>query len=474
MIQENPASNAAKVRNLFADVLQASEKLKIKFGQSVIFNDSDVGRPHNRLDEQALSTIEGALSNDTGDRVPIPLTDKGNQKAPALEVIGVSGKGKEGERLLFRQEKDLSISVNQVGDRAKQAIAEPETETPIPAESAVVQPAQERPAAQTPDTTAINVFAETVEALPQSNTKALFQKLSADFRALGQQAKAIAQKNKEIASTVAEVPSAIKQDTTALLSQTQKQLADLKQSVQTKIAQTSIDDMASMAIRGTSAVAEAGSRGLGLANQYLQNRADKVKSYGMAKAALRIYSRGNQRTGESAFTANSYTVEAVTNGFEVKNAQNRTLMSFATDKQGKPISVTRHTDLQLQDFQLINQASRQAVIKGSPEAEAAYAQRLSKIAESLMTIVPENDALSGKNFYVSRDSEQTLLLTTQGSPRREVSIDLTSGEQTSTLTLEDLSKVEQSIPAMLAIQQRYVEQAIEFSTPSKSEEMEMV
>ena len=226
-----------------------------------------------------------------------------------------------------------------------------------------------------------------------------------------------------------------------------------------------------MAISGTSAVAEAGSKGLSIANQYLQNRADRVKSYGMAKAALRIYNKGNQRTGESTFGANHYTVEAVTNGFKVKDAQDKTLMSFATDKQGKPISVTKHANLQPQDYKLLNQASKQAVIKGSPEAEAAYTQRLSKVIESLKTIVPENDTLTGKNFYVSRDSGQTLSLATQGYPRREVSVDLASSEQTSTLTLEDLSKIEQSIPAMLAIHQEYTEQAAEVSTPSKSEEM---
>ena len=111
--------------------------------------------------------------------------------------------------------------------------------------------------------------------------------------------------------------------------------------MQTTIAQTSIDDVASTAIKGASAVAGVASKGLGIANLYLKNRADKVKSYGMAKAALRLYEKGHARTGESIFTANNYTVEAVTDGFKVKDAKDRLLMSFGTDGKGKPTSVTK-------------------------------------------------------------------------------------------------------------------------------------
>ena len=72
------------------------------------------------LEAETLSSIsEAVFTQIAGDRVDIPLTDKGSQKAPEIEVVGVSGKGKEGERVLFRQEKGLGVSVNEVSDLLK-------------------------------------------------------------------------------------------------------------------------------------------------------------------------------------------------------------------------------------------------------------------------------------------------------------------------------------------------------------------
>lgn len=279
------------------------------------------------------------------------------------------------------------------------------------------------------------------------------------------------------------MPEAVKQDTAALADRTKQQLSDAKQSVQTKlfaakqsvhtrIAQTSIDDVASAAIKGVGAVAEAGSRGLGIANLYLKNRADKVKSYGMAKAALRLYEKGHARTGESIFTANNYTVEAVTNGFRVKDPQGRPLMSFGTDQKGKPLSVTKEAALQPEDYKQLNQASKLPIIEGSLTAEAAYAQRVSQIAEGLKSIVEEGDTLSGHNFHISRENPQTIALTTQSFPRREMIIDLTDGSQTSTLTMADLEQVEANIEASVSIQQSYSAE-LKVDEPKKSAQVEM-
>lgn len=475
MPQENSLSNADQVRKLFADVLQNDEKLKVRVGQTVLLNDSSAGKPQDRLDAQVLSSIETAILNDSGDRIDIPLTNKGNQKVPDIEVVGVSGKGKEGERVLFRQEKSLDISVNEVGDLIKTLteVLSPDigdlSETDTQLNETTPQPIE-----QADKSTAIIVFAQTVGELPQSKTKALWGRIATDFKALGQQLKGVGQKGREIASAIKEAPDAVKQDATALADRTKQQLADAKQSVQTTIAQTSIDDVTSTAIKGAGAVAEAASKGLGIANLYLKNRADKVKSYGMAKAALRLYNKGHARTGESIFTANNYTVEAVTDGFKVKDPQDRLLMSFGTDKQGRPISVTKEASLQSEHYRQINQASKLPVIEGSPAAEAVYAQRVSKIVENLKEVVSEGDTLSGRSFHISREDTQTISLTTQGIPRRTLAADLSNGAHSSTLTMEDLEQVEANIEASTSIQKQYTAVEVSASEPKKSAQVEMV
>ena len=555
MPQEQSVSTAAEARQLFADVLKDDESLKIRTGQTVVLNDSNVGKPQDRLAPETLSSMSEVIFADSGDRVDIPLTGKGNQKAPEIEVVGVSGKGKEGERVLFRQEKGLDISVNEVGDllKARAEVApvsvenqsEVDTQTidamsqmeqqfeQLVAEQQGTISAQERiitvqdrtisvqdeainsfssqfarvvatqdqtiavqnetitslssqfeansqlndaspqPVEQADESTAIVVFSQSVDELPQSKTKALWNRVATDFKALKQQLQDVGQKGKEIASAVKEAPGAVKQDAAALADRTKQQLADAKQSVQTTIAQTSMDDVASTAIKGASAVAGAASKGLGIANLYLQNRADKVKSYGMAKAALRMYEKGHARTGESTFTANNYTVEAVTDGFRVKDAKDRSLMSFSTDSKGKPISVTKGAALQPQDYKQINQASKLPVIEGSPAAEAAYAQRLSKVTEGLKEIVAEGDTLSGRNFHISRENPQAIALTTQGMPRREMVVNLEEGTQTSTLTMADLDQVETNIENSIAIQAQYAAPELSASEPKQSAQFEM-
>ena len=482
MPQENSVNTAAEVRQLFTDVLKENEQLKVRVGQTVVLNDSDVGKPQDRLDAGMLSILRESVFLDEGDRVDIPTTPTGKNKAAEIEVVGVSGKGPEGERLLFRQEKGLSISVNEVGDRARERADNKAQNNPLETTQTAQEP--ESPTTLASDkSTAIVLFEQKTNKLPQSNTKALWKQISNDFKTLGQQLKGIGQKGKEIASAAKKAPEAVKQDAAALADRTKQQISDAKQSVQTKlsdakqsvqtrIAQTSVDDVASAAIKGASAVAEAGSKGLGIANLYLKSRADKVKSYGMAKAALRLYEKGHARTGESIFTANNYTVEAVTDGFRVTNAQGRSLMSFGTDEKGKPISVTKEAALQPEDYRQLNQASKLPVIEGSLAAEAAYAQRISQITEGLKDIVAEGDTLSGHNFYISRENPQAIALTTQGFPRREMTVDLANGTQTSTLTIADLEQVEANIEASASIEQSYAAQ-LEASESKEPAQVEM-
>ena len=576
MPQEKSVSTAAEARQLFADVLKDNESLKIRTGQTVVLNDSNIGKQQNRLETETFSSISEAVFADSGDRVDIPLTDKGNQKAPEIEVVGVSGKGKEGERVLFRQEKGLGISVNEVGDllRTRTEVAPAEVTSPevAPADTerqseagsqlneALLQEAisiqeeiiaaqdvtiavqeetigsissrfdnvvavqdetiavqnetidsffsqfnggqpeansqlnetSSQPVARDGESTAITVFTQLIDELPQSKTKALWNRIANDFKALGQQLKDAGQKGKEIAGAVKEAPDAVKQDVAtlanrtkqqladakqdvaALADRTKQQIADAKQSVRTTIAQTSIDDVASTAIKGASAVAGVASKGLGIANLYLKNRADKIKSYGMAKAALRLYEKGHARTGESIFTANNYTVEAVTDGFKVKDSSDRLLMSFGTDDKGRPVSITKGAALQPEDYKQINQASKLPVIEGSPAAEAAYAQRLSKVAEGLKEIVAEGDTLSGRSFHISRENPQVIALTTQGIPRREMTVNLADGTQASTLTMEDLDQVEANIETSLSIQAQYVAPELSASEPKQKAQVEMV
>ena len=189
MPQETSISTTAEARQLFADVLKDDESLKIRTGQTVVLNDSNVGKPQDRLEAETLSSISEAVFADAGDHVNIPLTSKGNQKAPEIEVVGVSGKGKEGERVLFRQEKGLGISVNEVSDLLK-------TRTEVAPENIERQPdtnaqllegleelgrqfeqqAAPQTAAHANESTAIVVFAQTVDELPQSKTKALWSR----------------------------------------------------------------------------------------------------------------------------------------------------------------------------------------------------------------------------------------------------------------------------------------------------------
>lgn len=472
MPQEKSISGiAAEARELFAEVIKEGEELKVRVGQTVFLNDSDVGKPQDRLTDEMLSSIKNAVLQDEGDRVNIPLTDNGNPKTPEIEVIAVSGKGKAGERLLFRQEKGLAVSVNEVADLAQQRRAEviqPEPATDkavfkdaIDQSNQAVPDAQAAPLiSETPEAEAdskplaaphtVETLKSSVEKLPESQTKALWQRVAADFQQLHTQLKSVHQKNKEIVSVVTEAPQAIKQDTEVLLQQAKQQLTTIQQTLQTKVKQTSLDDIASAAISGGSLAVDAASKGLGRASHYLKDRADKVKSYGMAKAALRMYDKGHGRTGESIFKAEGYTVEAVTDGYKVKDSRDRLIMSFATDDKGKPISISKGVSLQPADYKNLNQASKLPIIEGSPEAEANYAQRVARLAKGVKLAVPEGESRNGPNFFVSRADER-VTVATQGHPRKELVVNSSNGAR-STLTIADMDKLENSITKAIELQ----------------------
>lgn len=448
MPQEKSLSGvAAEARELFAEVIKEGEELKVKVGQTVFLNDSDVGKPQDRLTDEMLSSIRNAVLQDNGDRVDIPLTDKGNPKTPEIEVVAVSGKGKAGERLLFRQEKGLAVSVNEVADLAQQHSTE--IVQPEPAKDEVT-PEVEISSEPLVAPNAVETLKSSVEKLPESQTKALWQRVAADFQQLHTQLKDVHQKNKEIVSAVTKTPQAIKQDTAVLLQQARQQLTTIQQTLQTKVKQTSLDDIASAAISGGSLAVDAASKGLGRASHYLKDRADKVKSYGMAKAALRLYDKGHERTGESIFKAEGYTVEAVTDGYKVKDRQDRLIMSFATDDKGKPISITKDVSLQPADYKNLNQASKLPIIEGSPEAEANYSQKVARLAEGVKLAVPEGESRNGPSFFVSREADR-VTVATQGHPRREMTVDSSNGSQ-STLTIADMDRLENSIVKAIELQ----------------------
>lgn len=458
MPQEKSVDTSREVRELFAPAMESGEKLKIRAGSAgtVFYNDSDVGKQQDRLTPETYRQIESALLNDTGTRVEVPLNESGKPKRPEVEVVAVSKEGEE--RTLFRQEKGMGLSTNTVVNLTKQLGMEPETQPasvdpmpePIPSDeqpvSAETQPVDAQPATVEPAPNAVETFKSSVEKLPPSKTKALWRKISADVSALNAQLKAVSQTGRGLTSAVTEVPKAIQNDTQALIQQGRQKLESIRAKVETKVKQTSIDDIASIAIMGAGKAVEAGSKGLGIASRYLSDRADRVKSYGMAKAALAVYNKGNSRTGESIFKANGYTVEAVTEGYTVKDSKDRLIMSFATDSKGKPISVTKGSTIQPADYRAINKAAKSPVIQGSIAGEAAYKQRLETIVKGMKEVIPEGTKVPGNNhFHVSRPSSQELTVSTHGFPQRQLQVDAGGEISTSNLTIQDMDRLDRGI-----------------------------
>lgn len=290
----------------------------------------------------------------------------------------------------------------------------------------------------------LKALERSVDKLPESKTKALWQRVSADFSAIGDTAK-------RLGKTVTEIPTAIKADTSTLVSQGKQRVEAVKQAVSTRIQQTSPEDVMGAALKGVGIAAAAGSTQLGKASRYLQNRAEKVQNraekvrdHGMAKSALAIYEKGHERTGENQFKASGYTVEAVTNGFMVRN-KDHLIMSFGTDAKGRPISVTKTNAATPEDAKALNQLSKADVIKGSPEAERSYENRVSEIALTARAVVEEKgEAVNGKHYFVDMSEDGSLEVITQTMPRRSLEMG-SDGSIKSTLTQADLKQFETSI-----------------------------
>lgn len=118
MAQENTADAA---KRLFASVMEPGEDIKILVGQRVVLNESEVGKPQDRLDSEIFAQLSKSVLTLDEQRVEIQTTEKGNPKAPEFEVLAIGEKGPDGKaptRTLFRQERgaELPTSVNLVGD----------------------------------------------------------------------------------------------------------------------------------------------------------------------------------------------------------------------------------------------------------------------------------------------------------------------------------------------------------------------
>lgn len=463
-----------EIRENLNSVMQPGEALKIQFGTQgrIIFNESSVGKSQNRLEPDHIDVIKNLLDKTDFKRGPVQVKEStGNQKTPQIEITAVTkdDAGKASIRTLLRQERDLIVSVHpadlEVTSPQIESITEPDGRLTVEDrdEAEIDSGASEEPtvAAARPGRSPApyrilpeaipqqNIFTpgsyntlqaleRSVDKLSESKTKALWQRVSADFSVIGDTAK-------RLGKTVTEVPTAIKADTSTLVGQGKQRVEALRQAVSTRIQQTSPEDVMGAAMKGIGIAAAAGSTQLGKASRYLQNRAEKVRDHGMAKSALAVYEKGHERTGERQFKASSYTVEAVTDGFIVRNSQDRPIMSFGTDAKGRPISVTKTNAATLEDIKALNQLSKSDVIKGSPEAERSYEDRARVIALTAQAVVKEKgEAINGKHYFMDVRKDGSLQVLTQTMPERSLEMK-PDGSIRSTFTQADLNQMETSI-----------------------------
>jgi hypothetical protein len=450
------------VREALASVMQPEEGIKITYGTQgrVVLNESSIGTPQDRLEPSQIELIESLLNSEDLKRGPIQLTDSGNPRAPQVEITAVSKdeSGKPVVRTLLRQERDLTVSVHPSDLEIVRPVVEADHKSePIGAtELPDRQPAPYRLSlemgsqqlgAEPIFTNTARVFERSVGTLPESNTKALWQRVAADFAAINEQRKQLATSAKQLSNTVAEVPGAIRADIKSLINQGRQSLEGIKSTIRDRIQQSSSEDVKSSLVMGASKLAETGSKGLGLASSYLQNRAEKVKDYGMARSALAIYQKGYERTGESHFQVSGYTVEAITNGYAVRDSKDRIIMSFGTDSQGSPVSVTKTSAATLSDHKALNQLSKTSIIQGSQNGEKAYEARLQSVVTEIREVLQGHDPIKGQNYYVSVGDQggRSLTIRTIAFPRRELKIDSTGKLEHSNLTLADFNSLEKTM-----------------------------
>lgn len=483
----------------------------------VVLNESSVGQPQNRLEPNQIELIEDLLDGQDSARGPVQVVEStGNPKTPNIEITAVS-KDEAGEisrRTLLRQERDLTVSVHPadleiVSSQVEndQAPTTPEELSKLLSEKNI-QPLKDNPEAEqsvnsitgadgrlmvedrgedkpienqpetgantnsrepalyslsgdkipnrTQSTTAntVRTFEQSVSKLPEGNTKALWQRIATDFSAINQQRKQLTTSVQQLGGTVTELPSAIKADVKTKLEEGRQRVDSIKTAINTRIQQTSPEDVMGAAMKGIGIAAAAGSTQLGKASRYLQNRAEKVRDHGMAKSALTIYQKGHARTDESSFKTGGYSVEASTNGYAVRNAQDRTIMTFESDSKGRPINVNKTAAATPEDNKALNQLSKADVIKGSPEAEEKYESRAREIAQTAQAAVRQSgDDINGKHYFMTEQNNGTLQVLTQTLPERSLEMK-SDGSVKSNFTQSDLSQIEASIEsARRAIEQ---------------------
>ena len=305
----------------------------------------------------------------------------------------------------------------------------------------------------------LETFQQLTEALPESPAKALFQNIAAEFTALN--------------SEVQRLREAAKPERTSsndLLEQGKAKLKEIQDSLKKRplgkrIEQFSAADAKGIALEGLGTVVEKSSTGLGIASRYLRDRAQRVEEYGMAKAALSIYNKGNARTGESSFSKDGYTVSKEKDGYKVLDSKQRLVMAFDTNKRGRPTNVEQTPYAQREDKWALNKIAKNKAIEGTAKAEQTYTKRILSMDSLAREVIGSGGNIEGKNFHITRQGD-TVTIATQTFPSRAATINALGEIESSSLTHEDSQKLGRS----LAIQ---ADQQDDYSRVGASKKEEM-
>ena len=305
----------------------------------------------------------------------------------------------------------------------------------------------------------LETFQQLTEALPESPAKALFQNIATEFTAL----------NLEV-QRLREVSKPEKTSSNDLLEQGRAKLKEIQNSLKKRplgkrIEQFSAADAKGIALEGLGTVVEKSSTGLGIASRYLRDRAQRVEEYGMAKAALSIYNKGNARTGESSFSKDKYTVSKEKDGYKVFDSKQRLVMAFDTNKRGQPTNVEQTPYTQKEDKWALNKIAKSKIIEGTTKAEQTYAKRILSMDSLAREVIGSGGNIKGKNFHITRHGD-TVTIATQTFPSRAATINALGEIESSSLTHEDSQKLGQS----LAIQ---TDQQVDYSRVGASKKEEM-
>ena len=305
----------------------------------------------------------------------------------------------------------------------------------------------------------LETFQQLTEALPESPAKALFQNIATEFTAL----------NLEV-QRLREASKPEKTSSNDLLEQGRAKLKEIQNSLKKRplgkrLEQFSATDAKGIALEGLGTVVEKSSTGLGIASRYLRDRAQRVEEYGMAKAALSIYNKGNARTGENSFSKDGYTVSKEKDGYKVLDAKQRLVMAFDVNKRGQPANVEQTPYTQKEDKWALNKIAKGKVIEGTAKAEQTYAKRILSMDSLAREVIGSGGNIKGKNFHITRQGD-TVTIATQTFPSRAATINALGEIESSSLTHEDSQKLGQS----LAIQ---TDQQVDYSRVGASKKEEM-